>query len=522
MQKDILKEIVEKRENDIKNLGVNFGFNLPTERKRKIHPFLQEKGVILEVKRASPSKGDIAPDLDSFKTAKIYSEAGAKAISCLTEQNYFKGSLQDLINVCAAVDEYESETKKTGPAVLRKDFLTSVQDVEIAYFAGADAILLIARILSKDLILQMAQKAVSLGLSVLIEVRKSEDLEKLALVMQNVPHKNILCGVNSRDLKDFTIDMLIPVKMFAKIKKIAPDARITFESGILSPECASFVSSLGFNAILLGEAAAKNPQNAKKFISAFENSKENENAKFWHKISNLLEENQQLIKICGITNEKDAVFSAKSGANLLGFIFFNKSKRNILKDEVLKIKNALCESLKSGQIQKMPLLIGVIVDLKSQEAKNAISLVKENVLDAIQVHTFESSVEFLKNQDLQNQNFRNLPHYCAINISSKEDFTKIEELNRLGEPRILLDAQTKSEVGGTGKQIEKSLLQEIAKKYKLWIAGGINEQNVVELCSALNPEVLDVSSSLEKSGGIKDLTKIESFFKTIGNKNGIL
>ena len=517
MQKDILKEIVEKRENDIKNLGGNFGFNLPTERKRKIHPFLQEKGVILEVKRASPSKGDIAPDLDSFKTAKIYSEADAKAISCLTEQNYFKGSLQDLMNVCAAVDEYEFETKKMGPAVLRKDFLTSVQDVEIAYFAGADAILLIARILSKDLILQMAQKAVSLGLSVLIEVRKSEDLEKLALVMQNVPHKNILCGVNSRDLKDFTIDMLIPVKMFAKIKKIAPDARITFESGILSPECASFVSSLGFNAILLGEAAAKNPQNAKKFISAFENEKENKNAKFWHKISNLLEENQRLVKICGITNEKDAIFSAKSGANLLGFIFFNKSKRNVSKDEVLKIKNALCESLKSGQIQKMPLLIGVIVDLKSQEAKDAISLVTENVLDAIQVHTFESSVEFLQNLD-----FKNLSHYCAINISSKEDFTKIEELNRLGEPRILLDAQTKSEVGGTGKQIEKSLLQEIAKKYKLWIAGGINEQNVVELCSALNPEVLDLSSSLEKSGGIKDLTKIESFFKTIGNKNGIL
>ena len=76
---------------------------------------------ILEVKRASPSKGDIAPDLNSFETALTYAKAGARAISCLTEPNYFKGTLEDLMNVCRAADTFENETGKNPPAVLRNN-----------------------------------------------------------------------------------------------------------------------------------------------------------------------------------------------------------------------------------------------------------------------------------------------------------------------------------------------------------------------------------------------------------------
>ena len=90
---DILTTIVEKRKADIERLGVTFGFTIPEERSRPVHSFLTEKGVILEVKRASPSKGDIAPELESGATARSYAEAGARAISCLTETNYFKGTL---------------------------------------------------------------------------------------------------------------------------------------------------------------------------------------------------------------------------------------------------------------------------------------------------------------------------------------------------------------------------------------------------------------------------------------------
>ena len=153
---DILTEIIEKRRADIEKLGPDFGTALPQKRSRPVHPFLKDRGVILEVKRASPSKGDISPDLDSYQTALSYSKSGARAISCLTEQNYFKGSLSDLMNVCLAVDDFESETHSPAPAVLRKDFLLSPDEIEISYRAGADAVLLIARILDCETFLEMA------------------------------------------------------------------------------------------------------------------------------------------------------------------------------------------------------------------------------------------------------------------------------------------------------------------------------------------------------------------------------
>ena len=110
---DILEKIIQKRKEDLSTLGFFYGQNIPSERTRKVHPFLESRGLILEVKRASPSKGDIAPDLDPYKTASHYVQAGARAISCLTEKNYFKGSLNDLMDVCRAVDDYEKQNEKT-------------------------------------------------------------------------------------------------------------------------------------------------------------------------------------------------------------------------------------------------------------------------------------------------------------------------------------------------------------------------------------------------------------------------
>ena len=156
---DILTTIVEKRKADIERLGFTFGFTIPEKRSRPVHSFLTEKGVILEVKRASPSKGDIVPDLDSAETARSYAKAGAAAISCLTEGNFFKGTLEDLMKVCKAVDAFEAETGRPAPAVLRKDFLINTEEVEIAYRAGADAVLLIARILNAAEIVKMAKAA---------------------------------------------------------------------------------------------------------------------------------------------------------------------------------------------------------------------------------------------------------------------------------------------------------------------------------------------------------------------------
>ncbi len=203
MALDILTQIVERRKADIERLGVGMGFDIPAERKRALHPFVQQKGVILEVKRASPSKGDIAPGLDAVKTALAYQKAGAAATSVLTESNWFKGSLDDLKNVADAVDI----------AVLRKDFLVYPDEIDVAYKCGADAVLLIARILEKEVLARMLERVSSFGMTAFVELRLADDLQKLveakALAGANVP--TIVCGVNARDLKDFSIDLLTPL-----------------------------------------------------------------------------------------------------------------------------------------------------------------------------------------------------------------------------------------------------------------------------------------------------------------------
>ena len=204
--KNVIAQIVEQRKKDIASRGYNFGFEIPKVRTRPVNPFMAERGVILEVKRASPSKGDIAPGLNPAETALNYRAHGAKAISCLTEENYFKGSLADLMAVCAAVPDV---------AVLRKDFLIDEREIEIAYLCGADAVLLISGILSLEKMKSMTAKCAELGIRAFVEVRTEDDAEKVLEAKKNYPN-TIVCGVNSRNLKDFSIDLLVPAQLKKK------------------------------------------------------------------------------------------------------------------------------------------------------------------------------------------------------------------------------------------------------------------------------------------------------------------
>ena len=504
MGKDILKEIVDRRLADIERLGLDFGCGVPATRARKVHPFIEKKGAILEIKRASPSKGDIAPSLDAAKTAVEYAKSGARAISCLTEMNYFKGSLCDFMKAAAALDELEAKGDEV-PALLRKDFLLSADEVEVSYRAGADAVLLIARILSAETMCQMAKKAEELGISVLIEVRKSEDLEKLSYVMARVNHKNIVCGVNSRDLKDFSIDMLAPCALLSKIKKIASDARVTFESGILSADSAAFAGSAGFSAILLGEAAAKNPEQAGCFVKAFCQTSENKSGKSWCSYAEEAQSKRPLVKICGITRSQDALLAAELGADFLGLIFWKGSKRNVDADKVCQI----VKEVRNGGFKCR--FVGVIVNPEDEEAKAAFQLVRDGVLDKIQFHG-------CKVPSPSDSDFTDLPRYAAVNIRSEEDLAKLDDLILHGEPRVLIDAQSGNTIGGTGKTVDAELVRAASKRAKLWLAGGITAENVRKIIEDFEPELIDVASGVESAPGVKDAEKLREFFKQV-NEN---
>ena len=544
MSEDILQKIVRMRREDIDRLGLNFNIDIPEARHVGHTEFLGNAGAILEVKRASPSKGDIAPDLNPVELATTYAEAHAQAVSVLTEMNFFKGSLRDLIAVADLMERRRQQGLHTC-AVLRKDFLLFEDEIDIAYRCGADAVLLIARILDDEQLVKMAQRAQKFGIQAFVEVREADDFRKLAVVtaaLGDAAAKTIVAGVNSRDLATFHTDPLIPASVRSKLP-----AKAVFESGILSAADATYARNLGFTGILVGEAVAKNPPLAKDVVSAFESGCENARGQFWKKFAALRQaqgpckvgepaepprSNRPLVKICGITREEDGLLAAELGADMLGFVF-STTKRLTTEEFVRSFKNRLprlsearndvaCHPEpfdKLRDINKVgepvePLLVGVITDPNSVEGKTAIKLAQEGVLDAVQFH----GVDPHNSDALAESCSAALPYYCAARVGAPEDFDYVASLRKNGEPRILLDAKVEGIPGGTGKTIPESLLREKANGAPLWLAGGINPENVATLCEKFHPELIDVSSGIEDAPGIKNHDKMKALFAAIAAK----
>ena len=502
MSEDILAKIVRMRKADIERLGLNFGIDIPEKRRVGHTEFLGNAGAILEVKRASPSKGDIAPDLVPTELATTYAEAHAQAVSVLTEGNFFKGSLRDLIAV-ADLMEKRRQQGLHACAVLRKDFLLYEDEIDIAFRCGADAVLLIARILDDEQLVKMAKRAQSFDMQAFVEVREKDDFRKLSVVTSALgadSAKTIVAGVNSRDLATFHTDPLVPASVRSKLP-----AKAVFESGIHSAADADYARSLGFTGILVGEAVAKNPPFAKEVVHAFESGSENARGKFWRKFAERRATRRPLVKICGITRFEDGMLAAELGADMLGFVFSN-TKRLTTEEFVRSFveKMRLCHPEQAQRVEGSPLLIGVITNPNSEEGKTAIKLAREGVLDAVQFHGIAPS-----NADTD------LAHYCAARVGEPADFEHVATLRKNGEPRVLLDAKVEGIPGGTGKTIPESLLREKAGDLPLWLAGGINPENAATLINKFQPELIDISSGVEDAPGIKNSEKLQKLFAEI-------
>lgn len=191
--------------------------------------------VVAEVKRRSPSKGDLALDLDPARTAEDYVRGGASCLSVLTDEDHFGGSAADLRAARAAV----------AAPVLRKDFTVSVRDVCDARRMGADALLLIVAVLDDAELRDFHDLALHLGLDVLVEVHDEAELER-ALSVQAT-----LVGVNQRDLHTFEVDQERAVRVGAAMP---PDVLRVAESGVRGPDDARALAAAGFHAVLVGES----------------------------------------------------------------------------------------------------------------------------------------------------------------------------------------------------------------------------------------------------------------------------
>jgi len=199
----------------------------------------RDVGVIAEVKRRSPSAGAIREDLDPVAHARAYTQGGAVAISVLTDELHFGGSLEDLARVASAVPV----------PVLRKDFILDELQLYEARAAGASAVLLIVRALSSDGLRALARAARDQRLGVLVEVHSAGELEQALGVDPTA------VGVNSRDLATFTVDLAAAERLVALVPGAVP---VIAESGIATRADVERMASAGADLVLVGTSVAGN------------------------------------------------------------------------------------------------------------------------------------------------------------------------------------------------------------------------------------------------------------------------
>ena len=252
----ILDQIILNKKQEVEALKKQFTIADLEKREffgRKVLSFkdflLNRSGVIAEFKRKSPSKGIINATADVAETTLAYNNAGASALSVLTDEQFFGGSNENLLKA-RRVNEIP---------VLRKDFIMDEFQIVEAKSIGADIILLIASNLEIKQCLTLAKFAKNLGLNVLLEVHNKEELKFINEFVDAV-------GVNNRNLNTFTVDVNTSLNL---VKDIPNDFLKISESGIYKPETIKMLKSAGFQGFLIGENFMReaNPGEAcKKFI----------------------------------------------------------------------------------------------------------------------------------------------------------------------------------------------------------------------------------------------------------------
>jgi len=231
-----LKEVAErKKEVPLAVLKSKLAASIPTKDFRKAISSPTKINIIAEIKRASPSAGVIIKNFILEELARIYEKNGASALSILTDQKFFKGELKDL----------EKARKASSLPILAKEFIVDEYQIYEAKISGADAILLIVRILDREKLKKYLDLAWQIDLDCLVEIHTEEEWQKI----KDFPVD--IVGINNRNLENFEVDLKMS---FNLIKKISLDKIVVSESGINNGKDIHRLQEAGVNAFLIGEA----------------------------------------------------------------------------------------------------------------------------------------------------------------------------------------------------------------------------------------------------------------------------
>ncbi|HEY6286635.1 MAG TPA: bifunctional indole-3-glycerol-phosphate synthase TrpC/phosphoribosylanthranilate isomerase TrpF, partial [Ktedonobacteraceae bacterium] len=411
-------------------------------------------GLIAEVKRASPSKGNFALDIDPVELARIYVANGAAAISVLTEPHFFLGSFDYLAAIKQAVHI----------PVICKDFIIDEYQVYEARAWGADAILLICAILDQIQLQRLLKVVHDLNMHCLVEVHSSEEVQLAIAAGARI------IGINSRDLKTFHIHP----DLIRELRPLIPNNTVVVaESGIHTSADVRRLARYDVQAMLVGESLVTSHDIPAQIRTLLKGANENVQ-----------------VKMCGLLTTHQILAARDAGADLLGLMFYEQSSRYIQPQAAKEI----LKTYEDGQMS--PDIVGIFVN---KEADYINDVVDQVGLHFVQLHGDES------------------PEFCicihrpvikALRLNEKSDPNLTEKYYHTTW-RILLDTPT-IKWGGTGETHDWVLARSIAQQTPIFLAGGLTPENVGEAIQQVHPWGVDVSSGVETNGK-KDVKKIQSF-----------
>ncbi|MDP3975337.1 MAG: bifunctional indole-3-glycerol-phosphate synthase TrpC/phosphoribosylanthranilate isomerase TrpF, partial [bacterium] len=426
----------------------------PSSRDFKAALLRRGLSLIAEVKQASPSTGQISKKkINPARVAQIYERSGARAISVLTDRKYFKGSLEHLRRV-------EAATRHTP--LLRKDFIVDEYQIYEARHFGADAILLIAAILSTDEMKRFIGVARSLDMDCLCEIHTEEEVRSVVEAGAEI------IGINNRNLHTFSIDL----NTTKKLAKLIPKGKIIVaESGI---ESRNDIRKLppSINAVLIGTSLMKSKNPEKKIHSLMGNT-------------------MPLVKICGVQSTKEAFRCQELGVDFIGLNFVPSSRRRISYQTAESIIKALGK--RSGPTKT----VGVFMDQPEDEI---FPIAEQLGLDFVQLHGSEP-LEMVRRSPL--------PVIKAFSVTGQKDLKRAEKYF----PHVaylLLDGRQP----GSGDAFPYKLLRNFKRPFLL--AGGINKTNAKQALKNTGAIGIDCASGVETNWrrDLKKMTELINLFST--------
>ena len=512
-----------------------------------------------EFKRASPSKGLMASDQSVTAAAQtsLYAHAGADIISVLTEPTWFWGSWDDLTDARLAT---AAASQRRRPAILCKEFIVHEYMIAQAAAAGADTCLLIVAVLPQHVLQRLIDYARNvLDMEPLVEVHAMEELDVAIAAGAKV------IGVNNRNLHTFQMDLSNSEKIAAELTRrhldFATNYTLCALSGMSSAADVHRYRQAGLQMCLIGESLMRSPHptqaiaslclNAKDYAARHQSNANNNNNNDDAGASGAYTAGLQLIKVCGITRPEDATVACQAGANLIGVIFADKSKRQVTPDQAKAIVAAVrafgerpdaytfadaattqshsqplphliaaARHVAEAAPTRRPLVVGVF---QNQDSNFIAQMVQECGLDLVQLHGQEGfaaahptqcgGVPALRVVDVPTDpTAASLPSDTTDSTAAAVDHI----LSHLStDPMaVLLDTSIRGAAsgGGTSVTFDWTLAQAVQNAgLPVLVAGGLTPTNIADCVSAIRPFGIDVSSGVEDSPGIKNHDAIRKF-----------